>query len=78
MGKPFKPLPMEFLVDGRDSPPDSLTACFPRTARQAFGHYCQPAPLRCSISFLPRLRFGWCGVLAVVLLLVACALGAKP
>lgn len=64
-----------FMLDQPEQPRDELTACFPRTARQAFGPYYRTGPLRGSISFLPCLRFGWCGVLAIVLLLAACVIG---
>lgn len=61
-----------FLLDESQSS-DPITARFPRTARQAFGHYAaDPAPGR--ITFLPRPRAGWLGLLAVVAVLAFFAL----
>ena len=58
-----------FLLDESQSS-DPITARFPRTARQAFGHYAaDPAPSR--ITFLQRGRTGWAGIAAVVLMLAA-------
>lgn len=54
-----------FLLDESQSS-DPITARFPRTARQAFGHYAaDPAPGR--ITFLQRGRTGWAGIAAAVL-----------
>jgi hypothetical protein len=57
--------PLGFLIDGTACTDDNLR--FPRTAREAFGHYSH-APLR-RFSFLPCQRGGWCGIAVAVLLL---------
>ena len=51
---------------------DVITARFPRTAREAFGHHAY-APMR-RFSFLPCLRGGWIGVVVAVAILIAFAL----
>lgn len=55
---------------------DDLTARFPRTLREAFGHYHQPAPLRRTVTFLPKYG-SILGAVAVVALLAACVAGAN-
>lgn len=56
-----------FLLDESQSS-DPITARFPRTARQAFGHYAaDPAPSR--VTFLQRPRAGWLGLLVAVAVL---------
>lgn len=58
-----------FLLDESQSS-DPITARFPRTARQAFGHYAaDPAPSR--VTFLQRGRTGWAGIAAAVLMLAS-------
>lgn len=62
------PAPLSFLIDGTACTDDTLI--YPRTTRQAFGHYAaDPAPSR--ITFLQRGRTGWAGIAAVVLMLAA-------
>lgn len=51
---------------------DPVTARFPRTAREAFGHH-DYAPMR-RFSFLPCLRGGWIGIVVAVAILAAFAL----
>ena len=51
---------------------DPVTARFPRTAREAFGHHAY-APMR-RFSFLPCLRASWIGVAVAVAILAAFAL----
>ena len=51
---------------------DQVTARFPRTAREAFGHH-DYAPMR-RFSFLPCLRSGWIGLAVAVAILAAFAL----
>jgi hypothetical protein len=60
--------PLSFLIDGTACTDDNLTARFPRSSREAFGHS-DPAPGR--ITFLQRGRTGWAGIAAVVLVLAA-------
>lgn len=48
---------------------DHITARFPRTSREAFGHYSQPQ-LEHHITFLPRQRGGWIALAVVVALIV--------
>lgn len=48
---------------------DEITARFPRTTREAFGHN-QGAPLTSlRMTFLPRQRNGWLAIAAVVAVL---------
>lgn len=64
----LKPSPLSFLIDGTACTDDTLV--YPRTTRQAFGHYAaDPAPGR--ITFLQHGRTGWIGIAAVVLMLAA-------
>lgn len=51
---------------------DPVTARFPRTAREAFGHHAY-APMR-RFSFLPCLRASWIGVVVAVAILAAFSL----
>jgi hypothetical protein len=64
--KPRRPQPLGFLIDGTACTDDNLTARFPRSSREAFGHN-EPAPGR--ITFLQRSRSGWAGIAAAVLML---------
>lgn len=52
---------------------DEITARFPRTAREAFGHY-NGAPMCQRVTFLQRPRSGWIGLLVAVAILAAFAL----
>lgn len=64
--KSVPPRPMGFLIDGTACTDDTLI--YPRTTRQAFGHYAaDPAPNR--VTFLQRPRAGWLGLLATVAVL---------
>lgn len=66
-----QPRPLNFIIDGTACTDDTLI--YPRTTRQAFGHYASdPAPKR--ITFLQRGRTGWAGVAAVIAILIAFAL----
>ena len=55
----------DFMVDQGRSTQDALTARFPRTTREAFGHY-DAVPMTHRITFLQRPRAGWLGLLAAV------------
>lgn len=69
----LKPRPLDFIIDGTACTDDALTACYPRTTRQAFGHYAADmAPAR--ITFLRGPRGGWIGLLIAVAILAAFAL----
>lgn len=73
-----KPRPLAFLVDGRPREHgDTLTARFPRSARQAFGHYTGVEPLPNRLSFHPH-RYGTIGpaLAFVAVLLIVCAIVA--
>lgn len=62
----LKPAPLAFLIDGTADQSETLR--FPRTTREAFGHYAaDAAPKR--ITFLQFQRGGWCGIAAAVLVL---------
>lgn len=64
----LKPAPLSFLIDGTSCVDETLV--YPRTTRQAFGHYAaDPAPSR--ITFLQHGRTGWVGIAAVLLLLAS-------
>ena len=66
--KTRKPAPLSFLIDGTSCVDETLV--YPRTTRQAFGHYAaDPAPSR--ITFLQHGRTGWVGIAAVLLLLAS-------
>lgn len=61
-----------FLLDESQSR-DPITARFPRTTREAFGHY-DATQLAHRVTFLPRPRAGWLGLLAAVAVLAFFAL----
>ena len=61
-----------FLLDETASN-DPITARFPRTSREAFGHHSQPR-LSHDITFLPRQRGGWLAIAAVVAALIVFAI----
>lgn len=61
-----------FLLDESQSN-DPITARFPRTAREAFGHYAH-APLRRDINFVYHAPRGW--TVFVFVIVVALILGA--
>lgn len=61
-----------FMIDESQSS-DPITARFPRTSREAFGHHSQPA-FGSDLSFLPRHRGGWIGVVVAIAILAAFAL----
>lgn len=63
----------DFMVDQGRSTQDALTARFPRTTREAFGHY-DVAPLCRRVTFLQRQRGGWLGLLVAAAILAAFAL----
>lgn len=69
--------PLDYLIDGTAHTDDTLTydtLIFPRTTRQAFGHYAStPAPRR--ITFLPR-RGGLRWILVAVATLLLLIIGA--
>ena len=69
--QPVTPRPLNFLVDGTACTDDTLV--YPRTTRQAFGHYATD-PLRRDISFIHRAPRGLAVFFAVVA--VALILGA--
>lgn len=60
-----------FMLDESQSS-DPVTARFPRTAREAFGHHAY-APMR-RFSFLPCVRTSWIGIVVAVAILAAFAL----
>lgn len=66
-----------FMLDESQSS-DPITARFPRTSREAFGHGAA-LPLCPRITFLQSHRGGWIGIAVVVATLAAFALaGLKP
>lgn len=64
-----------FMLD-EQSCDDPITARFPRTSREAFGHYHQQPRLEHRLTFLPRQRGGWIA-LAVVVALIIFSIGAN-
>lgn len=61
-----------FMLDESQSN-DPITARFPRTAREAFGHSAA-LPLCRRITFLPRPRGGWFGIIVAIVILAVFAL----
>lgn len=61
--KSAPPRPMEYMVDGTACTDDTLI--YPRTMRQAFGHYAAD-PLPKHITFLADHRANMIGVIAAV------------
>lgn len=62
-----------FLLDETASN-DHITARFPRTSREAFGHHHPQPRLQHHLTFLPRQRGGWLGLLVAAAILAAFAL----
>lgn len=68
--KSRQPRPLSFMVDGTACTDEVLR--FPRTSREAFGS--EYSQLGNRITFLPRQRAGWIGLLAAITILAAFAL----
>lgn len=74
----LKPRPLDFIIDGTACTDDNLTARFPRTSREAFGHYHGAARAPQRLTFLPRQRGGWLALVAVIAVLAFFVITGGP
>ncbi len=64
------PRPLNFIIDGTACTDDSLTVRFPRTTREAFGHYHVDALAPHRMTFLPRQSGGWLALAVAVVAVI--------
>lgn len=64
----LKPRPLNFIIDGTACTDETLR--FPRTSREAFGHYNGAALAPHRLTFLPRQRGGWLAMVAAIALII--------